>query len=68
LETPRKGLSQESRDLMGEKNRDKLEKDKRLTKLVLKTLLTTQTLHQAKARQINMEKFENSHFLQLNLC
>ena len=51
------------------KNGDKLEKDKRLTKLVLKTLLThntkssnTQTLHQAKARQINMEKFETKVF------
>ena len=69
-----KDLSQESKDLILEiwfqkKDREKPKKGKRLTKLVLKNLLihntkwsNKQTLHQAKASQINLEKFENSYF------
>jgi hypothetical protein len=44
-------------------------KEDRPTKQILKTLLTQnrqrsnkQTSHQPKARQINLEKFEDSHF------
>ena len=54
---------------MIEKDGEKTEKDKRLTKRFGKTLHTCntkssnkQSSHQAKAHQIYLEKFENSYF------
>ena len=54
-------------DLILEKDRDKPEKDKRLTKRVLKTLRThntksATTKHQAQTHQISLNKFGKPFF------
>ena len=68
-EAPNRNLSQETQNLIVEKDKDVPEKENRPTKRILKTLHTLntqrsnkQTSHQAIVCQISSEKSEDSHF------
>ena len=71
-EAPIKELNWETSDI--EKDKDMMEKEGRLTKRILKTLLThniqsqaTDKHHNNQVHRISLENFENPHFLYLKL-